>query len=296
MVTENKLFRIIVYVIMSILSLACVLPILLLFMASITDEQALVANGYSFFPETFSVYAYEYIFKASSTIIRAYGITFFITFVGTTVNILLTLLIAYPLSRRSLKGRNKISFLIFFTMMFNGGLVPSYMMWTQTFHIRDTIFALLVPNLMLNAFNIIMMRNYFSNNIPDSLIEAAQIDGATELKILFKVALPLSTPIIATVGLMAGLAYWNDWMNGLYYLFKKTDLYSIQNVLNTMINNIQFLQSQAASQGSEFTSGSLPSTGIRMAIAVIAIIPIMAIYPFVQKAFVKGIIVGGVKG
>lgn len=295
MITNSKTFRFAVYFILTILTLVCVLPLLLLFMASVTEEQTLIANGYSFIPEKFSLYAYEYIFRAGNTILRAYGITVLVTVVGTTINLFLTVLLAYPLSRKSLKGRNVISFLIFFTMLFNGGLVPSYMMWTQVFHIRDTLLALIVPNLMLNAFYVIMMRNYFSSNIPDSLIEAAQLDGASEVRVLFDVVLPLSKPIIATVGLMVGLAYWNDWMNGLYYLLRRTDLYGIQSVLNTMINNIKFLTSQAATQGNA-VAGALPSASIRMAIAVIAIVPILIVYPFIQKAFVKGIIVGGVKG
>jgi len=295
MITKSKSFKWFVYIVMALLSLACVLPILLVVMASVTEEQTLIVNGYSFLPKKFSIYAYQYIFSAGNTILRAYGITFLVTAVGTTVNVLLTVLLAYPLSRKTLKGRNAISFLIFFTLLFNGGLVPSYMMWTQMFHIRDSIFALLVPNLLLSPFYVIMMRNFFGSNIPDSLVEAAQLDGASEVRTLFSVVLPLSKPIIATVAMMAGLAYWNDWTNGLYYLLRRTDLYGIQSVLNTMLNNVKFLSSQAATQGAG-TIGALPSTGIRMAIAVIAIIPVLIVYPFVQKWFIKGIVVGGVKG
>lgn len=295
MITKSKSFKAFVYIVLTLLSLACVLPILLVVMASVTDEQTLIVNGYSFLPKKFSIYAYQYIFSAGNTILRAYGITFLVTAVGTTVNVLLTVLLAYPLSRKTLKGRNAISFLIFFTLLFNGGLVPSYMMWTQMFHIRDSILALLVPNLLLSPFYVIMMRNFFGSNIPDSLVEAAQLDGASEVRTLFSVVLPLSKPIIATVAMMAGLAYWNDWTNGLYYLLRRTDLYGIQSVLNTMLNNVKFLSSQAATQGAG-TIGALPSTGIRMAIAVIAIIPVLIIYPFVQKWFIKGIVVGGVKG
>lgn len=295
MITKSKGFKAFVYIVLTLLSLSCILPILLVVMASVTDEQTLIVSGYSFFPKKFSIYAYQYIFGAGNTILRAYGITFLVTAVGTTINVLLTVLLAYPLSRKTLKGRNVISFLIFFTLLFNGGLVPSYMMWTQVFHIRDSIWALLVPNLLLSPFYVIMMRNFFGSNIPDSLVEAAQLDGASEVRTLFSVVLPLSKPIIATVAMMAGLAYWNDWTNGLYYLLRRTDLYGIQSVLNTMLNNVKFLSSQAATQGAG-TIGALPSTGIRMAIAVIAIIPVLIVYPFVQKWFIKGIVVGGVKG
>ena len=295
MITNKKSFKIFVNVILSLLALFSVLPIALVFMASITEEQTLILNGYSFIPQAFSLYAYKYILFSGNVILRAYLITISVTAIGTFVNLFLTTFLAYPLSKKDLKGRNIILFMVFFTMLFNGGLVSSYMMWTQIFHIRDTYFALLVPNLMMNAFNVIIMKNFFVNNIPESLLEAAKLDGATELQILNKVVFPLSKPIIATVGMMVGLAYWNDWQNGLYFLLMKTNLYGIQNVLNTMINNVQFLSTQAASQGGA-AAGSLPSTGIRMAIAVIALAPVIIIYPFVQKAFVKGIVVGGVKG
>lgn len=148
----------------------------------------------------------------------------------------------------------------------------------------------------MSPFNVILMRNYFKTNIPDAIIEAAKLDGASELRTLVNVVLPMSTPIIGTIGLMSGLAYWNDWTNGLYYLVKRTDLYSIQNVLTNMLNNIQFLKTATQLQGINIEMGTLPSVSIRMAIAVVAVVPIMIVYPFIQKSFVKGIVIGGVKG
>ncbi len=148
----------------------------------------------------------------------------------------------------------------------------------------------------MSPFNVILMRNYFKTNIPDAIIEAAKLDGASELRTLVNVVLPMSTPIIGTIGLMSGLAYWNDWTNGLYYLVKRTDLYSIQNVLTNMLNNIQFLKTATQLQGINIEMGTLPSVSIRMAIAVVAVIPVMIVYPFIQKSFVKGIVIGGVKG
>ena len=148
----------------------------------------------------------------------------------------------------------------------------------------------------MSPFNVILMRNYFKTNIPDAIIEAAKLDGASELRTLVNVVLPMSTPIIGTIGLMSGLAYWNDWTNGLYYLVKRTDLYSIQNVLTNMLNNIQFLKTEPQLQGINIEMGTLPSVSIRMAIAVVAVIPVMIVYPFIQKSFVKGIVIGGVKG
>lgn len=218
--------------------------------------------------------------------------TIFTTVIGTLSSMVITTMFAYPLSRKELPGRYGISFFVFFTMLFNGGLVPTYMMWTQVFHIKNTVAALLVPSLMMNAFYVIMMRSYFTANIPDALIEAARIDGANEYTILLRVALPLSLPMMATLGLMVGLGYWNDWLNGLYYI-TDTKLFTIQNILNRMIQDIQFLASNSMSSS---VAMKLPSIGIRMAIAVIGVIPMFCIYPFFQKYFVKGITVGGVKG
>ena len=178
MVEKGKGFQIFANVLLALLSICAVAPFILLIMSSFTDEQVLISNGYSFFPAKFSTYAYEYLLTDSTSVIRGYGISFLITAVGTVCNLLLTTLYAYPLSRRDLPGRNGFAFYLFFTMLFSGGLVPSYMMWTQTFHIRNTLWALLIPGLMMGAFNVIMMRTYFTQNIPDAVIEAARIDGA----------------------------------------------------------------------------------------------------------------------
>lgn len=217
------------------------------------------------------------------------------TAAGTALSVTITTLLAYPLSRKNLPGRNFFSFFLFFTMLFNGGMIPSYMMWTQTFHIKDTFLALVLPSLLLSGFAVIMMRTYFSSNIPENILEAAMIDGATEMKILLDIVVPVSKPILSTVGLMTALAYWNDWMNGLYYLTKRTDLYTIQNLLNRLITSADFLSNNQANSMIA-ANIQIPSVGVRMAIAVIAIIPILLIYPFFQKGFVKEIVIGGVKG
>ena len=170
--------------------------------------------------------------------------------------------------------------------------MPTYMMWTQTFGIKNTIWALIVPKLMMCAFYVIMMRSFFQSSIPESLVEAARIDGGGEFKILFSIVLPLSKPMVVTISLMAGLGYWNDWTNSLYYITNES-LFSIQGMLNTIMTNIQFLANSPSGVGTAIT---LPSAGVRMAIAVIGVVPILCIYPFFQKYFVKGIVVGGVKG
>ncbi|MFR6470441.1 MAG: carbohydrate ABC transporter permease, partial [Lachnospiraceae bacterium] len=174
--------------------------------------------------------------------------------------------------------------------------VASYYTWSQIFHIRNTLWALIFPGLMMNAFNVILVKNYFKFSVPASLIEAARIDGAGEIKIFFRIVLPLSTPILATIGLMTGLIYWNDWNNGLYYLSQREGgtYYTIQILLNQINENVQFLAKNASQMG--ITSvGSLPTTTVRMAIAVIGILPVLIVYPFLQKYFVKGITMGAVK-
>lgn len=295
MVSNNKIGQLILHLICILLCVACVAPFILLITSSLTQEATLMKNGYSFFPEVWSLESYAYIARKGATIFKAYGITVFVTVVGTVASIFITLLFAYPLSRKELPFRNVFSFFVFFTMLFNGGLIPTYMMYTGTFHIKNTIWALIIPSLLMNAFYVIMMRSYFTANIPDSLIEAARIDGAGEYLILFKVVVPLSVPMIATLALMVGLGYWNDWLNGLYYL-TDTSLFSIQNVLNKMVSDVQFLQTNASQITSSVDMSKLPSVGIRMAIAVIGAVPMLLIYPFFQKYFVKGIVVGGVKG
>lgn len=293
MVGKKKTGQIALNIIFILLVIATVAPLLLLISSSFTEEGVLLREGYNFFPKKFSLGAYEYLFSSSNKIVRACGITFLVTFVGTIFNVTLTLLFSYPLSRKELPFRSFFSFYVFFTMLFNGGLVPTYMMWTQTFGIKNTIWALIIPKLMMNAFYIIMMRSYFQSSIPDSLIEAARIDGSGEMGILLKVVIPLSKPMIATIALMAGLSYWNDWQNSLYYVTDES-LFSIQAMLNTIMTNIQFLASNPV--GSAGSGATLPTAGVRMAIAVIGVVPVLCIYPFFQKYFVKGIVVGGVKG
>ena len=294
MVQKNKFFQVASHLILILLCLFCLLPFVMLISSSITEEQTLVREGYSLLPKNINWDAYTFLFTKSNAIGRGYIITVCVTVIGTLLNLFLTTLLAYPLSRKDLPHRNIFSFLIFFTMLFNGGIVPSYIMWTQYFHIKNTYAALIVPNLMLSAFYVIMMRTNFAANIPDAVIEAARIDGASEWCILAKIVLPMSLPIIATLTLMVGLQYWNDWTNGLYFI-SKDKYYSIQVLLNRMLQDVQYLMS-GASSGSGDLAANLPATGIKMAVAVIGAIPVLIVYPFFQKYFVKGITVGAVKG
>ena len=295
MVQKDRGFQIFANALMIFLVICVLAPFFLMLMSSLTDEQTLIANGYSFFPEKFSIYAYKYLIVQSGSVARGYMISILITAVGTVSNLLITILFAYPLSRRELPGRNIFAFYLFFTMLFSGGLVPAYLMWTQTFHIRNTIFALLVPGLLMSPFNVIMMRTYFTTNIPDEVIEAARIDGANEFKIIARIVFPMAVPITATIGLLVGLAYWNDWMNGLYYI-NDDKLYSIQVLLMKIQRNLDQLRQQAQNGSGNVNLAELPSTSVRMALTVIGILPVMIIYPFLQRYFVKGITIGAVKG
>ncbi|MCR5669458.1 MAG: carbohydrate ABC transporter permease [Butyrivibrio sp.] len=293
--TDEKRFKAISTIVLAILAVMALLPIILIVIASFTDETTLLRNGYSFLPEKWSTDAYVYMMQQGSTIFRAYGISVLVTLIGTVLSVLITTMIAYPMSRRNFKYKNVLAFFVFFTMLFNGGVVPSYMMWTQMFNIKNTIWALILPNYLCGAFNIFLVRNYYANSIPEALIESAQIDGASELTIFFKIMFPLAIPTVATISLFTALTYWNDWVNALYYI-QKPQYYGIQNLLIRIMNNIQYLKSGAASVAVGTGAISLPSNAVRMSMAVIGILPIVVIYPFVQKYFVKGVVVGAVKG
>lgn len=294
MIEKKSSFQFWANLIMIILVICCLFPFLLLVMSSLTEENTLIREGYSIFPSKFGFESYIYLWKNISKIGRAYMITIVVTLTGTVTSLLMTIMMAYPLSRKEFFARNACSFYVFFTMLFNGGLVPTYIMYTRYLHIKNTIWALLIPSLLVSAFYVIMMRTYFQTNIPDAIIEAARIDGCGEWRILFTIVLPLSLPMVATMALLIGLGYWNDWKNGLYYL-TDTRLYSIQNLLNQMLKDVQFLKSADAATAAEL-SQELPSVGIKMAVAVVGALPIMIIYPFFQKYFVKGITIGAVKG
>lgn len=292
---ESKTFNRVATVILSILVVIALLPIILIVIASFTEETALLRDGYSFFPAALSTDAYYYMVKQGAVIVRAYGVSFLITIVGTVGSIVITTMLAYPMSRKSFKYANALSFFVFFTMLFNGGIVPSYIMWTRFFHIKNTIWALIIPNYLVTAFNVILVKNFYANNVPDALVEAAQIDGATELQIFYKIMFPLARPVVATVALFTGLCYWNDWTNGLYYVDNEK-LYSIQLLLIKIMNNIQGLKANSSVAMLGTGAVDLPGTSVRMAMAFIGILPILLIYPFVQKYLVEGVVIGAVKG
>lgn len=291
--TESKSFNRVATIILTFLVIVTLLPIVLLVIASFTKEQVLIQNGYTFFPKALSLDAYYYMVKQGAVIVRSYGVSFLVTVLGTVMSVVVTTTLAYPMARKSFRYKNVLSFFVFFTMLFNGGIVPSYIMWSRFFHIKNTLWALIIPNYMVTAFNVILVKNFYQNNVPDALVEAAQIDGASELKTFYSIMFPLSRPVVATISLFTGLCYWNDWTNGLYYVDNEK-LFSIQLLLMKIMNNIQALKANTALMGTGTVE--LPGTSVRMAMAFVGILPILIVYPFVQKYLVEGVVIGAVKG
>lgn len=285
----------IAHIVLGLVTLLALFPFLLLTIASFTDEQSAIKNGFSFTPEKWSLSAYQYLVGEAGQIGQAYMMTILVTVMGTVLCLVLTTLLAYGLTR-DIVGKNILNFFVVFTMLFNGGLVSSYFVWTRYFHIKNTIWALILPGMLVSGFHVILMKNYFRTSIPESLLESAKIDGASEFKIFRSIVIPLSKPIIATIGLMSAINYWNNWTNGLYYV-DDSRLYTIQLVLNRINESATFLASNSSQMGSMLNgTASIPTTTMRMAIAIIAILPILIAYPFFQKYFVKGITIGAVKG
>ncbi|GIV68188.1 carbohydrate ABC transporter permease [Caldilinea sp.] len=291
---ENFAWKATAHIVLASLTVLTVLPFVLLISASVTEERSVIANGYSLIPPAFSLAAYEYILAEWGQIGRAYGVTVLVTVIGTTVSLLITSMFAFGLLQKGVPGLKVILILLLVTMLFNGGIVPTYYVYTRILQVRNTLFGLIVPNLLMNAFTVILVMAYIRHNVPAELFEAAEMDGANLFHIFFRIVAPLSTPILATVGLLTAITYWNDWINGLYYI-TKPELYTIQLLLNQINQNITFLASNASKLGN-VDLRSLPSATIRMAIVVVAILPILLAYPFFQKYFAKGIALGAVKG
>lgn len=272
-------------------SLLCLLPLVLTLMVSITDETSIMRYGYSFFPKKFSFYAYQLMFQRGSSVLRGTGISILITVVGTVIAVLITGLAGYTLSNKNVKYRGALSMYFFIPMVFSAGIVPWYLICT-TLHLRDNLMALLVPNLLFNPFNLFLVRN-FMDGIPDSLRESATIDGANDAVIAFRIYFPLCMPVLATVGLFYGLAYWNDWWNAIMLVDDKS-IYPVQYLLLQLKSQISMLRDLQFLSG----TGSVtpPSESLKMATAIVTIGPIIFLYPFLQRYYVKGLVIGSVKG
>ena len=288
----NALF----HVIFIVISLLCVIPVLFVLSISFSSEAAINEYGYRLIPKVFSAESYLFLLKQGSVILRALGVSLFVTITGTVLGTLLTTTMGYVLSRSQYRLRGFLTWVVFIPMVFNGGMVSSYYVNANLLGLKNNIWALILP-LAVSSFNVIICRTFFKQTIPDSLIESAKIDGARQFTIFFKIVLPISLPVLATIGLFLAFAYWNDWYQSLLYI-DDHKLLSLQALLNQILTNIQMLAKNAATMGASAAEmlANMPQEAARMAIVVIIVLPIACAYPFFQKYFISGLTVGAVKG
>jgi len=289
---ELKL-QIIVNILFIIICVLILVPFLLVLSVSFSNEKDIAMFGYSIIPKNFDLSAYRYIFGNSKAIIDAYKVTIEVSIIYTVLSVILMAMLAYPLSKKNLKGKSVLSFYIYFTMLFSGGLVPTYILITQYLHLGDTIWVYIIPSL-ISPWYVFMMRTFFQG-IPGEISESALIDGANEYIIFFKMILPLSKPVLATVALFSFLSKWNDWMTSMLYI-NKSSLTSLQYLLQRMMQNIKLLQDGNIDSSMVMATADIPAETVRMAMAVVVAGPALLIFPFFQKYFVKGVTVGSVKG
>lgn len=293
--SDELLFSIGSYFIVSVFTILSVIPFLLVLSGSLTDEGAIISNGYGFLPVPFSLDAYSYILSDFSQILRSYGISIIVTLTGTAAGLYFCTMTAFVLSRQDFRYRNRFSFFFYFTTLFNGGLVSTYILFVQYLKLKNNLLSLILPGL-LPVFYILIMRSFIRSMIPASLIEAAKIDGAGEFRIFMGIVLPLVKPALACIGLFYAIGYWNDWYNAMLYI---TDIkkYSLQYLLTSVINKADFLTKSSMSSATVAEAReSLPSESLKLAMTIVSIGPIVFVYPFVQKYFVTGLTIGAVKG
>lgn len=283
-------FNLVSYTFITILAAFTFLPFVILIVSSFTSEHYIINHGYTLIPREFSLDAYETIFQNPQRIIRAYGVTILVTTVGTATSLFLSSMAAYVMYRKDVKYRNSLAFFLYFTTLFNGGLAPYYLILTNYYHLKDTIFVLLlVP--MFSVFNILILRNFIKASIPESLVESAKIDGAGDFRIFIRIILPLSKPALASIGLFTALNYWNDWWTPMMFV-EKQNLFPLQYTLYLILSSVNI----AANILSHVTRFDMPKESLKLAMTVVATGPIILLYPFVQRYFVKGITLGAVKG
>ena len=283
--------NIIANIILAVSAIACVFPFIFVIIISLTSEQSLLEHGYSIFPKEWSLDAYKYLLQSGGALAQSYMVTIVVTILGTIINVSMVSSYAYAISRKGFKYRRQFTFLVFFTMLFGGGMVPSYIVMTQVLGLKNTIWALILP-LAFNSFNIIVMRTFFQKSVPDSIIESARIDGASEFRIFTKIVIPLAIPGIATIALFSTLAYWNDWFNAMLYIDYQ-NLVPLQHMLMKIEKNMEFIRQNAMLSGE--VMNALPQESVRMAMVVVSTLPIACTYPFFQKYFISGLTIGGVK-
>lgn len=290
---DMKIFNILGYSIVAIFSLVCVIPFYLIFIGSFTDEKWILTKGYSFLlnARNFSLEGYKMVFKTPETILSAYGVTIFVTVVGTFLAILFVTSTGYVLSRPDFPWRNGFSFFFFFTTLFSGGLVPWYLLCTQVLHFNNHLYALIVPGLF-SVWNMVIAKS-FMKGIPYELVESAKVDGAGDVRIYFTIMIPLSKPLLATLSLFTALGYWNDWYNCMLFI-NDNSKWNLQYTLQNILNSAESMTRIANKTGMRVAS--LPAESMKMAMTIVTIGPIILLYPFLQKYFVKGMTIGSVKG
>lgn len=289
--TAAIVFNIIGYILVGLVAIICLLPFIMLISGSFSSEQAIRFTGYGLFPKEFTLEAYRIVFKYPEKIARAYGVSIFITVTGTVLGLFITTMAAYVISRKDFKYRNVISFFFYFTTLFNGGMVSTYIFYIQYLHLKDNLLALILPG-MVNIFYLLIMRSFVAA-VPIALVESAKIDGAGEFRTFLQIVLPLLKSGLATIGLFMALGYWNDWYNAMLYM-NSSEKYPLQYMLYDLLQQTQALARIASQAGIRVES--LPSNTLKLAMAVVATGPIILLYPFVQKYFVKGVTIGSVKG
>lgn len=289
----NALFMVIFF----IAALCCIVPLIFVIIISFTDQSSIYIKGYSFFPDKWGMKAYTALFQNPKSIINSFGISFLVTIVGTAVGLFLNATMGYVLSRRNFKFRKLYTYIVFIPMIFNGGMVSTYVITTQVLGLKETIWALILP-IAVTSFYVIILRTFFTTTVPDSLIESGKIDGATQMRIFFQIVLPISLPALATIGLFLTFAYWNDWFQALLYVTNRKEIWPMQYTLIGIERSLQFLANNPSMAGMAAADvlKSLPPDGVRMALVVMTVVPIACSYPFFQKYFVSGLTVGAVKG
>jgi len=286
----EPVFRAVVYIIATLFCIYCILPFAIVIGSSFETEANFETSGFPIIPKDFTATAYKMVL-GDAQIFRSYGVTIFITTVGTLFSMILTISMAYPLSLKKLRFRNHITFFVYFTMLFGGGLIPTYLLISKTLQLKDNILVMILP-VAFGAWNMFLLRNFFAK-IPKELSESAYVDGAHDLQILVKVILPIAVPGIATISLFYALGYWNQWFNAMLYI-DNPHLVPLQYLLMRMLRNAEAIREMARSTGVPL--GDIPANSLRMATTVVAIGPVVLFYPFVQKYFTAGLTIGAIKG
>ena len=291
---KNKPLSVILNIFFIIMCVICIYPVLMALGASFTSEASLIKDGYRVIPKVFSLDSYKYVFGTSNAILRAYAITIVVTAASVLLGVLVSAMYAYVIGRKDFEYRTIFSFISFFTMLFSGGLVASYLINTKVLNLSNTIWELILPG-TIGAWNIIVLKSFFQGSVPYEIIESGKLDGADEFKIFFKLVMPISLPGIATIALFIMIAKWNDWLTPMLYI-TNNKLYTLSFLLQNMMNNIQEMMNNAAESGVASQMENLPTEGARMALCMVAVAPMLVAYPFFQKYFIQGMTVGSVKG